>query len=126
MMSSNKSIHIINDKFTDPCRMTISPKPSNLVESAKSYWESMNKKNMLHKRFVESLVSCYGICNCSWKPQIVSGTRINSRSPPTFTESSYIRRIRNNYLYSPFKESATKLMCRQILPYPTTIVEDHA
>ena len=76
--------------------------------------------------FLQSAVSCYRICHCDWKQQIVSGARICLRNPYILTKSAYVCGIRNNYFYSLFKESATKLMCRQILPYPTTIVEDHA
>ena len=39
-------------------------------------------------------LSCPGIRNCKWNPQIVSGISINLRNPLTFAESTYICGIR--------------------------------
>ena len=55
--------------------------------------------------------------NCTRNPQIVSGIRINLRSPTTFAELTYICGIRNNYLCSLVVESATKSTSRQSLRY---------
>ena len=88
MMSPNKCIP-----------KTIAPKPGNILESAKNYLENMKKKNEISSvNFVELVVSSYGIRNCSWKPQIVCVTRINSRNPFTFADygtTTFIRCLMN-------------------------------